>query len=633
MSEKSGFFNAELSQDGVTYDRVYLAESFASYFARFIGNGIFVNPATQLQVIQNTIPDMTVKVRAGAGFINGYWYENDGELSLSVPLAGGTTNRIDTIVMRWDATSRAISVTVKKGDDYGDIAFPKALTRDGNTYELALAYVDVPKGTTSIVDAKITDKRSDSAVCGYVTGVVSQIDATNLFTQFESRFDEWFDTIKGQLAGDPAGQLNDAINNHKQDYMLQVPYAGITSGTSSAYTIATPTISSLVEGMAVAIKAHIASGASCTLDWDGKGAKSIKKPNGANATLKLNGIYTLRYDGTNFILQGEGASGNATASNLLSGKTATTDAGDIVGTMPDKSGANTAALASYGYSGGLQLRPPAGYYDGVSGTTVYSEDPDFIASNFLANKNVFGLQGAIPLMSGANQQAVQSTYANGLVYLRPPAGYYNGADYWVYLADPDFLPGNFVASKNIFGMQGSIPVIGVDTAAINTVAQNGRVYLRPPVDTYWNSSGYYVYTDDPDFIPSNILNTANIFGMGGTAIAGKRYASGGLTPSVSGTIHSLVYYYGGTQSSQNFYCITISGLTFAPKIVRVYMNANTGIRTVAEQGGVWAGSQTGDPYRIPWSGNASIYIMSGGFRVPLMAGADPAQPVTWEAWE
>lgn len=139
------------------------------------------------------------------------------------------------------------------------------------------------------------------------------------------------------------------------DYTLQIPYA-VTTGTANTYTVSTTTNpTALVAGMAITVKINIAATATSTLNWNNLGAKGIKKPDGTDATnLKLNGVYTLRYDGTNFILQGEGGSGNATASDLLSGKTASTDAGDIIGTMPNNGVFNL----------GLGATVPAGYYSG-----------------------------------------------------------------------------------------------------------------------------------------------------------------------------------------------------------------------------------------------------------------------------
>jgi hypothetical protein len=242
--EKSGFFNAEQLANG-TFDRTYLADSFASYFARFIGNGVFVNPATQLQVIQNTSPDMSIQVLVGNAYINGYWYENTVTEIKPIEVASGTTNRIDSIVLQWNLTSRDIKLVVKKGTAYNDVAQPLDIVRNDSIYELILAYVNVPKGKTSITNADITDKRPDTAKCGYVKGVVDQIDTTNLFAQFtasytnflntwtterttynndfdawytnfkstkSSDFTTWFDTIKGQLGTDVAGNLQNQIN-------------------------------------------------------------------------------------------------------------------------------------------------------------------------------------------------------------------------------------------------------------------------------------------------------------------------------------------------------------------------------------------------------------------------------------
>ena len=154
------------------------------------------------------------------------------------------------------------------------------------------------------------------------------------------------------------------VDAHYIDYTLQVPYQGTVTNTGNAYAIATPDITALTAGMAVSVKINADSTGAATLDWDSKGAKGIKKANGVDAVLKNGGVYTLRYDGTNFILQGEGASGNAVASDLLSGKTASTDAGEIVGTLVQgkkfASGVITAPSSSYPVSvSGLTFTPNA----------------------------------------------------------------------------------------------------------------------------------------------------------------------------------------------------------------------------------------------------------------------------------
>ena len=161
-------------------------------------------------------------------------------------------------------------------------------------------------------------------------------------------------TEKANLVGS-VNEVKQTVDEHKADDLQHVKYAAAT-GTANTYAVTfNPAPTAYVEGMAVAFKVPVASTAASTLNVNGLGAKGIKKANGTDVTnLKAGGIYTVRYDGTAFILQGEGASGNATASDLLSGKTATTDAGEITGTMPNRGTFNLPLGSSV----------PAGYYSG-----------------------------------------------------------------------------------------------------------------------------------------------------------------------------------------------------------------------------------------------------------------------------
>lgn len=231
MSQTSGFFNAEQLMDG-SYDRVYVAEQFAQYFSKFIGNGVFITPATQLKVVP-TSGKMGVTVCMGDAYINGYWYKNSSDFSLDISNANGTTERIDIVVLRWDSLSRSIYLAVVEGEPSSDPVAP-SITRDEDMFELQLAAVKIGRAVTSITEADITDKRNDNNVCGYVHGLISQIDTTNLFSQFTATFNmwfadlkesikydtdkftvlfqAWFDTIKGQLEGDAATALQLQIN-------------------------------------------------------------------------------------------------------------------------------------------------------------------------------------------------------------------------------------------------------------------------------------------------------------------------------------------------------------------------------------------------------------------------------------
>lgn len=208
MALTSAFFDAKLVGD--EYDRVYSAESFAEYFASFIANGVFPDPATNLQVVANVPGDMTVRVKSGLGWINGYYCNNDGDYQLTLSPANGTLPRIDAVVLRWSRSNRSISLEVKTGVATSSPSAPP-LERSADNYELMLASISVVAGATSIAQANITDKRPDSTVCGWVKGVVDQIDTTDLFAQYDDAFQTWFDDLQSQLSGDVAANLQSQI--------------------------------------------------------------------------------------------------------------------------------------------------------------------------------------------------------------------------------------------------------------------------------------------------------------------------------------------------------------------------------------------------------------------------------------
>ena len=211
MAETSGFFNAEMVEgDGsTTYDRIYYADQFAYYFSKFISNGVYINPATQLKVTSKG--ELKLNVAVGDAFINGYWYKNDENFELQLAQANGSLPRIDRIVLRWDSLTRYINLAILQGNP---AATPSAknLTRNADTWELGLADVYIERGVLSVSDANITDLRPDRTYCGYVAGVVSQIDTTNLFAQFTDAFEQYYEkqvTTSDKFSSDLAKKYND----------------------------------------------------------------------------------------------------------------------------------------------------------------------------------------------------------------------------------------------------------------------------------------------------------------------------------------------------------------------------------------------------------------------------------------
>lgn len=201
-------------------------------------------------------------------------------------------------------------------------------------------------------------------------------------------------------------KTNQTLTTHQAD-LAHVHWIGTATGTNTL-TATYEAITALKNGLGVAFLNTTSSTGATTLNINGLGAIPILKANGNPVTnLKANGIYTLRYANGNFILQGEGGSGNAIASDLLSGKTASTDAGDIVGTIPSKT--------TQTYTPGTTNQTiTSGQY--LSGTQTILGDPDLIPANILSGKTIFGV-------TGSYNQLVPGDF---LVHDNPTQSYYNG---------------------------------------------------------------------------------------------------------------------------------------------------------------------------------------------------------------
>lgn len=206
MAEKSGFFNA--LESGGAYDRVYDANDFAEYFALFIGNGVFADPMNQLKVVPKS--GLTVTLKKGNAFIDGYWYKLSEDMDFTLSPNGTSYAITDVIAVTLDKTNRVI--TAKKKERVSSIT----PVNDGVVHELIVASISLGVGVSSITEGMITDQRPYEDYCGFVTGTVDQIDAGEMFTQLEAQFNEWFSTIQGKLTSDVAGSLQTQIDDLDQ---------------------------------------------------------------------------------------------------------------------------------------------------------------------------------------------------------------------------------------------------------------------------------------------------------------------------------------------------------------------------------------------------------------------------------
>lgn len=204
MAEKSGFFNARETEEG-TYDREYDAEQFAEYFANFISDGVYANPANQLKVVLAPSKPFVVIVRKGKAYIDGYWYELTEDMEITIPVNTKPYAIKDVVCCTLDKTERKVSIVLKE-DVTSD--YP---ANNNTQHDLVLSTILVQPNASKLNAEDITDKRPDKTYCGFVTGMVDQIDTTELFNQYDDAFQNWFNEMKDQLSTDAAGNLQTQI--------------------------------------------------------------------------------------------------------------------------------------------------------------------------------------------------------------------------------------------------------------------------------------------------------------------------------------------------------------------------------------------------------------------------------------
>lgn len=134
---------------------------------------------------------LKVTVGAGRGWVHpsrftGYSITKREADTLTLPLADPSLPRIDRIVMRYDAGARAASLQVLQGTASSTPTAP-AISRTELIYDLCLAEITRPAGSTSITTGQITDTRLDEKLCGIVRDGVTGIPTDELLAAARER--------------------------------------------------------------------------------------------------------------------------------------------------------------------------------------------------------------------------------------------------------------------------------------------------------------------------------------------------------------------------------------------------------------------------------------------------------------
>jgi hypothetical protein len=132
------------------------------------GDGVYMESSSSLAVTPNSPPGMSVVVQPGVAWVGGAYAELTSPKTLAIAAAPASGTRIDRVVLRRKNDTNTVELDVVQGMASSSPT-PPSLTRTGDVYEVSLARVVVPSGTTAIGASNIVDERPDPQLCGHVT--------------------------------------------------------------------------------------------------------------------------------------------------------------------------------------------------------------------------------------------------------------------------------------------------------------------------------------------------------------------------------------------------------------------------------------------------------------------------------
>ena len=170
-------------ENGITYD----ADDASGYLSTRL-SGVY-SADEDFSVTANG--DLTVTVSAGQAWVRPARFRGRSIIleqpeTVTLTAADTVRSRIDRLVLRYDAAAKKTSLTVLTGTP--DSASPTApeIIRTALVYDLCLADIRRPAGSTVVTAADITDTRADEAVCGVMRDGVTGIPTAQLVEQWQA---------------------------------------------------------------------------------------------------------------------------------------------------------------------------------------------------------------------------------------------------------------------------------------------------------------------------------------------------------------------------------------------------------------------------------------------------------------
>lgn len=232
-----GFF------DAVNDDRLYLASEMNKPYKRIISNGVFATPqgtpSTDLQVISAN-DGMNIIVKKGEGLFGDKWFENPTDIAITIPNNTSIVPRIDSVIAQVDNTinGRVGNIIYRTGEPSSNPTAPE-LVNQNNISEYRIANIYVSASAVSVSQANITDLRG-SAECPWVTGLLTQVDTSMLFRQWQVAYENYYNTSTSEFSEyeeNRKAEFDQFINNLTSELSVATNVIMLTSNYISKETV------------------------------------------------------------------------------------------------------------------------------------------------------------------------------------------------------------------------------------------------------------------------------------------------------------------------------------------------------------------------------------------------------------
>ena len=251
----SGFFNS------VNGDRVYNAQQMSEIFEGLITDGVYESVANKMAVQPNS--GMTVQIATGRGWFNRHWVNNDSAYLTTLEASDVTLNRYCAVCIRVDdSDSGRKAEPYLKYSEFATNPVKPTMTRSETVNEYCLAYIYIKARAEVITAADIEDTRANESLCGWVTGLIEQLNSATLFEQFTDIFYTWFNGLIDKINENTETMLVAAMPTN---VTLTLPASGWSGNAQTVDVIGmTETKSVIAQANAETLEAYNGSGVKCS---------------------------------------------------------------------------------------------------------------------------------------------------------------------------------------------------------------------------------------------------------------------------------------------------------------------------------------------------------------------------------